>query len=289
MLRNVGTQTLERVRRNARRRAIERDLQAVIDGRSSTTGFCHDEAQVDATGILLRSTAQLAADHPGLRRLVAALASAGTLEPIVDGLAARDVHRRAHSARVIGALRLEDSVAWLVPLLASRERTVVDSAARALGRIGGVQSAEALIQAIQRFGPRRVLIAELAHASPDLLLESVLVGPRRAGVTSAAALAAGLRLRQTAVGPLLKLVIDGGRRHRVISCRALGWMGARTAIPVLESSLRDRDWRVRVSAAKALGRLHAKSARPVVSALLTDGHPKVRAAAAQALLRLQSR
>ena len=63
------------------------------------------------------------------------------------------------------------TVTWLAPLLESKDRAVADAAARALGRIGGAQSARVLLMAIQRAGLRRTLIGELARAAPDLFLE----------------------------------------------------------------------------------------------------------------------
>src|SRR5438445_680792 len=98
-----------------------------------------------------------------------------------------------------------------------------------------------------------------------------------------AALTAGLRRRHTAVGPLLALLDSGTRRHRAISCRALGWMRAGTAIPALTSALSDPDWRVRMAAAKALGELHAQAQFKELDLLLTDRDPRVRKAAKQSL------
>src|SRR5438552_3498450 len=101
--------------------------------------------------------------------------------------------------------------------------------------------------------------------------------------------AAGLRRRQTAVGPLIGLLERGSRRERVIGCRALGWIGSRTAVPIITRALGDRDWKIRMSAAKALGALRAQSAKDDLKYLQIDRNARVRKAAAQALYRLRPR
>lgn len=287
--RAAGVQVVEQARAKLRRRVIQHELRAVRSGRSGRVSFAIDERAVDVAELLVGETAGLGSDSAEVRRLTAALRASNNLEVMVEGLAARDGERRARSARMVGALRLEDSVAWLAPLLNSREASVAESAARALGRIGGVRSAEALVLAVQRTGPRRVLITELARSAPDLFVEALLTGPQRPVVISAAALAAGLRGRRTAVSPLLNLLIGGNRRQRAISCRALAWIGARDAIPSIALALRDRDWNVRVSAAKALASLRAHASRNEVESLLADRHAKVRKAAAHSLRRLAKR
>lgn len=113
-----------------------------------------------------------------------------------------------------------------------------------------------------------------------------MCGKHRPGVKSAAALAAGLRRRRTAVSPLLDLLSTGNGRQRAASCRALGWIGAKEAIPSITLAVRDRDWRVRMSAVKALAALHAEASRPEVEMLLWDRHRSVRMAAAQTMRRL---
>jgi HEAT repeat protein len=163
---------------------------------------------------------------------------------------------------------------------------VSDASARALGKIGGSRSAQALVEAIRRRGVSRRLVAELARGAPDQFIESSLALPLKPGVRPALALAAGLRRRRTATSQLIALVEHGSRRERVISCRALGWIGAVTAVPVLIEALQDRDWKLRMSAAKALGALRARDAAYQLRGLLSDRNPRVRKAAAQALGRI---
>ena len=102
----------------------------------------------------------------------------------------------------------------------------------------------------------------------------------------AVAAAAGLRRRQTAVGPLLALLVSGSRKERVVACRALGWIGARRSVPVLIAAIADREWKVRLSAAKSLAALHAPARGAALEALLADRHPRVQKAGRQAQRRL---
>jgi HEAT repeat protein len=142
------------------------------------------------------------------------------------------------------------------------------------------------LSAIQRRGLNRRLIAELARAAPDFFIEGALGEPQRGAVRAALAIAAGLRRRQTASGELIRLVHVGSRRERAISCRALAWIGAHTAVPVIAGALDDPDPKIRVSAAKALGALRSRSWTRQLEHLLGDPNPRVRKAALQALRRL---
>lgn len=280
---------VEQARIRIRKRAIHHQLLALAAGKSERLSLDLGERGVDVAAAVLRASSGFEPESLEMQRLRYVFHVSGTTEAVIDGLAARDLHRRARSARLVGALRLEESVAWVAPLLASRETSVAEAAARALGRIGGIRSAEALLAAVEHAGPRRVLITELSRAAPDLFVEAALAGSQRPGVMAAAGVAAGLRRRQTGVGPLLTLLTTGNRRQRVISSRALGWIGARTAIPVIGLALQDRQWRVRMSAAKALGTLQARGCRPDLERLLLDRNPRVRKAAAYALRRLEQR
>ena len=99
--------------------------------------------------------------------------------------------------------------------------------------------------------------------------------------------AAGLRRRRTATSSLIALVQRGSRRERVVGCRALGWIGATIAIPLIATRLDDPDWKVRMSAAKALGALRATSAAPELRLVLADRNPRVRQSALLALRRIE--
>lgn len=272
---------LHRARVGLRRSALRRQLQAVAAGKSKRISIDLDDS--GAADIVEEVTADLAADSFALDLLVVAFKDSKAADAVVERMSSRSVRDRVTSARIAGALHIYETVPWLSPLLAAQDPSVADAAARALGRIGGSPSASALLFAIRRRGPNRRLISELARGAPDLFIESALDERQKPTVRPALAIAAGLRRRHTAISHLATLLQRGSRRERVISCRALGWIGAATAIPLIRSGLGDRDWKIRLSAAKALGALRAASCRRELEYLHADRNPRVRKAAKQAL------
>jgi HEAT repeat protein len=280
---------IQRARDRARHAAVRRRLEAVASGKTPEALVTFDEPGVDVARVLEEITVHLQPDSIEMQRLIVSLVNSGSVDRMIDGLEAKSVLQRAAGVRAIGALRIYEAVSNVAPLLASKERPISDAAARALGRIGGDHGASALLLAIQRRGLNRRLVAELARAAPDLFVEVALTASLKPGARPALALAAGLRRRRTATAQLTALVKRGSRRERVISCRALGWIGAGTAIPVITEALSDRDWKLRVSAAKALGALHAHASRHEIRYLLADRNPRVRAAARHALRRIERR
>jgi HEAT repeat protein len=277
---------LRRAQERANRAALRRRLEAAAWGKEPQGPVTLEEPYVAA--VIEEVTAGMAVDSAALRRLVAVLMNSGAIDGAIERLGSAGEHHRVGAARTVGALRLHDAVGRVAPLLSARERSVSNAAARALGRIGGAQSARALLRAIHQGRVNRRFVAELARSSPDLFVESALAESFRPGVRSALALAAGLRRRRTATTHLITFVQRGSRRERVISCRALGWIGASTAIPVIVAALNERDWKLRVSAAKALGALGAQSARPQLRYLYADRDPRVREAARLALRRIEA-
>jgi HEAT repeat protein len=217
-----------------------------------------DDDLLDIADVICEVTAKLQRGSPALERLVAAFELTSNSDRLVNRLTSTDSALQTDSARILGALRMEQAFPWLAPLLAARQRAVRDAAARALGRIGGARSAEALLLAIQRSGRSVILMVELARAAPDLFLETALRQPRRSGTRGAVAAAAGLRRRRSAVRPLMALLASGSRRERAISCKALGWIGDRSAVPAISAALEDKEQKVRTSAEKALIALFAR-------------------------------
>lgn len=277
---------IRRARVGMRRAAIRRQLQAVAEGKSDHIPDDASDSAFDAAHAVEAITAGLREDSEPIQLLQVAFKNSRVADNVIEQLGAKPVHERVGNARLVGALRLYEAVAWLTPLLSARDSSVANAAARALGRIGGVRCAGALVAAIQRHGVSRRLVSELARGAPDQYIETALGEPQRPGVRPALAIAAGLRKRRTAISPLLVLLQRGSRKERVISCRALGWIGAGTAIPVIEEALGDRDWKIRMSAAKALGALGARSSRRALEDLYGDRNPRVRMAAHQAVRRL---
>jgi HEAT repeat protein len=272
---------LHRARIGLRRSALRRQLQAVAAGKSKHIAIDLDDNS--SAEIVEEITSGLGSDSFALDLLVVAFKDSKTADALVERMSSKSVRDRVTSARIAGALRIYEIVPWLRPLLSAKDPAVTDAAARALGKIGGSPSASALLFAIRRRGPNRRLISELARGAPDFFIESAIGEPQKPTVRPALAIAAGLRRRHTAISHLATLVQRGNRRERVISCRALGWIGAATTIPLIRDALNDRDWKIRMSAAKALGALRAASCRTELVELGLDRNPRVRKAANQSL------
>lgn len=277
---------IQRARSRARRKAIRHQMLLVAYGRSTRVNFELDEAGLDVASVVEEVVRRVGHDEVAIQLLSVAFENSLITDAVIERLGANGVRDRVDAARIIGALRFTETTSWLRPLLKARDHSVCDSAARALGKIGGTRAASALVAAIARRGPNRRLVCELAHGAPDLFIETALAEPQKESVRPALAIAAGLRRRRTAISPLIGLLENGNRRERVISCRALGWIGASSAVPMICHALEDRDWKVRMSAAKALGALQASSCRYELEGLLSDRNPRVRKAAQQSLARI---
>ena len=280
-------EAIHRARGEFRKAAIRRQLQSVAAGKSDHIPADAAEARHDAASTIEEISRGLREDSLPLQLLQVAFKNSNVADHAIENLSVKGIHDRIAGARLVGSLRMIEATTWLVPLLFAKDPSVADAGARALGRIGGASSASALIAAIQRRGQNRRRISELARSAPDLFLESAMEGSDRPVTRPALAIAAGLRRRRTAISPLLKLLERGTRKERVISCRALGWIGASSAIAAIEELLDNRDWKLRMSAAKALGALHARSSKVALEGLEADRNPRVRVAAKQALRRIE--
>lgn len=269
-----------------RRALVRRHLHAVVAGKSDRLRIDLRDGEINSSALLVDLIAPLDPDSTSFRQIATAIKRSGLADRVIDGLGSRDPVVAARSARIAGAIRMEQVVPWLTPLLWSRWPTVRDSATRALAKIGGVRSADALVLAIHQIGSRPSLIVALAHAAPDLYLEAVLGGSQLRAALPAVATAAGLRGRRTATAALILQLSKGSGRARGASSRSLGWLGARAGIPDLTIALEHRDWRVRMSAAKALGAMPAYQPGPPLRACLADRNPRVRRSAQDAIRRL---
>ena len=263
---------------------LARRVRAVAGGMSSELRVDLRDPHVDPGAVFFDVTRSLPAGSPGMTRLVDALRSSGTLDIVIDGLMDEDARRCARCARLAGALRLDAAVPWLGNLLHADERPVRQTAARALGRIGGARSADLLVAALRtRHLPSSRLIIELSRAAPDLYVETCLRSPHNAAIRAQLAAAAGLRRRRSGLEPLRRLVVEGTERERATACRGLGLIGGPEAAPEFGGALRHRSWRVRRAAVRALGDIGDRSWLPDLEEALYDPHPSTRYAAARAL------
>jgi HEAT repeat protein len=270
-----------------RRSLLRHHIRSVLAGKTERLSIDLGDRDLDPTAMIIDAESSVDRGGELHSRLVSAVRHPSLSNRVIDGLGSRETIVRSRSVRMAGVFRMEEAVPWIAPLLWERESIVRIAAARALGRIGGIRSAEALLIAIQRLGPRPVLIIALSRSAPDLYLETILSRREPRAVQPAVAIAAGLRGRRTAIAPIVAQIGSGSSRLRAAGSRALGWIGAPAGIPVLVESLEHPDWRVRASAAKALGVIKGFQPSPQVIACAVDRNPRVRKAA-QSLLRKSS-
>jgi len=263
---------------------LARSVRAVATGTASALVVELGDPDLDPGSVFLGVTRSLPAGSPILARLIEALRSSGTIELLLDGLIDGDFRHRQRCARLAGALRLDSAVPWLGTNLNASERPVRQSAARALGRIGGARSAHLLLGALRaRRLPSSRLAIELSRAAPDLYLEFCIRAPQNVAVRAHLAAAIGLRGRRSGLEALRRLAMEGTERERATACRCLGLIANPEPGAEFKSALAHRSWRVRKAAARALGEIGDRAWLPDLNETLYDPHPSTRYAAARAL------
>jgi HEAT repeat protein len=272
-----------------RKTMMRRQIRSVVAGNSTVLNLDLSDREIDAAALLAEEAAPLDVDSPAFMRVAASMNNAGLADAVIDGLSSSDPILRHRCLRVAGTMRMEALVTWIGPLLWAPEPGVRSAAARALGRIGGSRSADALLVAIQRLGSKPMFVIALARAAPDLYLETILRSQQKRPVHPAVAMAAGIRRRRTAIFALMAQLAGGSRRMRAVCGRALGWIDAPVSIQALNTALSDPEWRVRLSAVKALGRTSTYMPGAPLRMCLTDPNAKVLRAANDVRRRLRRR
>ncbi|HKB46200.1 MAG TPA: HEAT repeat domain-containing protein, partial [Ktedonobacterales bacterium] len=199
---------------------------------------------------------QRVGDGPAVRHAILAY---GSVNPTEWRRAAEDAAREVDNSAV--ALLIEGSQA--------ANDIVRQSAAEALGSIGGNASLNALLTLLgdANWAIRLAAVASLTRSGAgelDTLHEALSGGSRRvrAGVANVLSV-----LRQPAsVKPLMQALGDSGRLVRANAAEALGRIGDPQAVEALVGALQDADRGVRNSAAGALRTIRTKAAADAVTA-----------------------
>ncbi len=184
-------------------------------------------------------------------------------DDLVDALASPEPATRAAAARICGAARITESVAWLGDLVDDPDSRVRDAAVRSLAYHGGRRAVEHLMASAEKIPTYRLAIA-LSKAASDIDLEMLLRRPASAQAALAIVLACGLRRDRLRVGPLLAIAHDQRwpKLVRVAACKALAAVGDRSALHGLNHLAQsDAEPRVKGAAERAHRRLVRRAVR----------------------------
>ena len=226
------------------------------------------------------------------RALVSVFLRRGVARRALGNLHSRSRVRRAKAAQVLGDLELRRAVPELCRLLTDRHLEVRVVAVRALGRIGDPAAAWRLIAALDRSDQIPSLLAThtLVQLGPEaeVTLSAALDHPQ-ARVRAVCLDALGLLGAAGSVHRIARVLTEDGTLDvRVAAAANLGKLGTRAGLEPLTAVLTPatRPTALRTAAAKALGDLGAPSAVPALAALLDDEQFWVAHEAAHALRRL---
>jgi HEAT repeat protein len=195
--------------------------------------------------------------------LVDILRRRGTVAKACANTRSRRTVRRYQAIEMLGAAGVLEGGPFVAKLLDDKHIEIRLAAVRALGRIGGLDAAAALLE----------------HLDQD----DAKIPPHP--VTMAL-----LRIGPAATDPLLAALTAERMNVRVIAAEVLGILGLIPAVPYLEDRLTsDLHAAVRVAAAHAIGRLDMPSSVPILTQTLSREHDvEVLAAACMALGRIAS-
>ena len=167
--------------------------------------------------------------------VLATIADARVLEPLIKALASRDWIVRMHAAKALGRIQDPEAVAPLVPLLQDSVKAVREETSTALAAIG-----EAALPSLR---------GALTHEEWLVRLHAVE--------------ALGKTRSPEAVAPLLSVLFnDQDRAVREDAVRALGQIGDARAVEFLVTAMKDLG--LRPLAVEALGQIGDRRAVPVL-------------------------
>ncbi|HET7421774.1 MAG TPA: HEAT repeat domain-containing protein [Candidatus Dormibacteraeota bacterium] len=176
---------------------------------------------------------------------------------LLNALASPNPLTRAAAARVCGAARVTDAVAWMGDLLNDANPRVRDAAVRALADMGGRRAVEELMAVPGRVPVYRLAIT-LSRAASDVDIEALMRQPASEDAAVATVLACGLRRDVLRVAPLLGIAHDRRwpKKVRVAACKAVATIGDRSAADGLHRlAITDPDPAVKNAADRAYKRL----------------------------------
>jgi hypothetical protein len=245
---------------------VDRILTAALAGEPHVTlNMKASELLADSGSVATAISEVLERTGPGLmvqRRVDQALKPTGLGDDLLNALVDPDPNVRVAAARLVGALRMTDSLPWLADMLSDPKPRVRDAAVRALGRLGGSRAVDALMAASDRLPLHRLAI-ELAHAASDMDIEALMRKPASVQAAVVTVMACGLRHDRLRVVPLAGIAHDRRwpARVRAAACLALAMIGDPSTADGVRSLTADPDAGVRLAATKAQRRFRPAAGR----------------------------
>jgi HEAT repeat protein len=200
--------------------------------------------------------------------------------------------RRYQAVELLGSAGVLEGTPFVAKLLDDSDGDVRLAAVRALGRIGGLEAATALLEHLDtedaKIPPHPVTMAllRIGTDATDPLL--VALTAERVNVRAIAAEVLGI-LGIFSAAPYLehRLSSDLNAVVRVGAAHAIGRLGMPSSIPVLlQTMAHERDVEVIAAACASLGRIADPSTIPALERAVGHGTPSVRIAAALAMLMM---
>jgi HEAT repeat protein len=218
-----------------------------------------------------------------------ALEESGAVNRHLKNAKSRLKWTRAHALRILGELKLPQSVPTLLAALTDRDPDVRNVAARSLGRMRLQATEEALVGLLgkhdQAVSARIAAICiEMGSRTAPLLIKTLRDGSPKARFWAARIL--GEIKDPRATRSLADALLDTDSEVRSAATWALGQTGDRSTAPLLEPLLHDSIWYVRAHAAESLGKLSNPEYAGALGELLRDPSWWVRKNALDALIAL---
>jgi len=218
-----------------------------------------------------------------------ALEESGAVNRHLKGAKSRLKWTRAHALRILGELKLPQSVPTLLGALEDRDPDVRNVAARSLGRMRLQATEEALVALLgkhdQAVSARIAAICiEMGSRTAPLLIKTLRDGSPKARFWAARIL--GEIRDPRATRSLADALLDTDSDVRSAATWALGHVGDRLTAPLLAPLLHDPIWFVRAHAAESLGKLKDAAYVDALGELLRDRSWWVRKNALDALVAL---
>jgi HEAT repeat protein len=158
------------------------------------------------------------------------------VQHLIQQLAHGDSGIRAHAAYTLGQRREQAASSALIQLLQDSDWNVVGWAAYALGEIGDPQAVEPLIQLLTRLQVAGSAVEALVKLHDERAVEPLIAFFRRTHIPSVATVLGNWGDKR-AVDALIAAMGHPDPHVRFYSVRALGKLGDRRALPILQRAV----------------------------------------------------